>query len=392
MATNSHVADIYHLLGRLQVMANGQPTVYEVDRIWYHPAVLREADDKIVASTDPSVGEVYSECPDVAVLHLAGDAELPAELPLADWDEVKDLFAQPTAMLGFPSYDTDWLDKGGNIPEATYREGVISRQTDFSDSDSVPIQLLQRLAHTMGSYPGFSGSPIVLPNGHVIGLNNSGSARTEGSRTENLSYGIRIDCLWELLAYHGLDSKVAIPVDVASLNLDRFSQSSEAVEALATLNKARDLVAQATIDFGEHNYQSAMKAAKQASDVLLKFTPAYKMQAEIWEYYTLQPDVSDNAKLEFWISAEDCRHAVVILEPSVDNNLNWLRAQQTIKILKDGNALDDKINQALTDLAGIDSLDEVQTAELSWLQSRGAGRCQGHATDQRRDQRFSVSW
>ena len=124
VATNGHVADIYRLLGGLQVMANGQPTVYEVDQIWYHPGIIRVVNQQLrVASTDASLGETSAACPDVAVLHLAGDAELPAELPLATWDEIKDLFAQPVAMLGFPSYDTNWISQKGGYPRSDLPRG-----------------------------------------------------------------------------------------------------------------------------------------------------------------------------------------------------------------------------------------------------------------------------
>ena len=45
---------------------------------------------------DPSHGEVTGGCPDVAVLHLTGGPELPAELTLAAPDELSDLFASPS--------------------------------------------------------------------------------------------------------------------------------------------------------------------------------------------------------------------------------------------------------------------------------------------------------
>ena len=199
----------------------------------------------------------------------------------------------------------------------------------MNDSDDGPITQMQRLAHTIGSFPGFSGSPIFLPNGHVVGLNNSGFGQTEGNRTENLSFGVRIDCLWELLAYHGLDSKVAIPVDVASLKLDRFNQTSE---SLVTLNKARDLVAQATIAFGERKYQDSLKLAQQASDVLGTYAPAYQAEANVWEYYTMANNLAADQKVKNWTEAVRCRHNVVILNPSdIDAAVDWLGANKALR-------------------------------------------------------------
>ena len=52
--------------------ANGTGMRYTVDRVWYHPGVVRLHDQSLsLRCQDPSHGEVLSGCPDVAVLHLA---------------------------------------------------------------------------------------------------------------------------------------------------------------------------------------------------------------------------------------------------------------------------------------------------------------------------------
>src|SRR5207253_1677651 len=156
-----------------------------------------------VRSPDPREGNVDPMSPDVAVLQLGADGpELPYEMTMATPEELKTLFAQPAAILGFPGHDTSWPALGEKAL-ATYHEGVISRLTDFRFSTSAPEPEQQFLQYTMATWGGFSGSPVYLPNGHVVALHNMARyVPGRGGEVKSIPHGVRVDCLWELLVHH----------------------------------------------------------------------------------------------------------------------------------------------------------------------------------------------
>ncbi len=228
LATNAHVADIFHASrGELFALPNDSETPFRVKTVWYHPGVLRlvaasDGRSRLVQTTDPKVGPIYPRCPDVAVLELhEDDRALPVEIPLASREEVAGAFAQSIALLGYPGHDTPSWPEAGKRPQATFHAGVVSRVSDFQLGNTAPHQFLQ---HTAANWFGFSGSPLLLPTGHVIGLNNSMRRSEESGFTREIAHGVRIDCLWELLAYHKLDSRVPISVERSELDLARFDK------------------------------------------------------------------------------------------------------------------------------------------------------------------------
>ena len=61
LATNAHVADEFYELGSMTACANGTAATYTVDRVWYHPGVVREHDHSLaMRCQDPSHGEVLT--------------------------------------------------------------------------------------------------------------------------------------------------------------------------------------------------------------------------------------------------------------------------------------------------------------------------------------------
>ena len=233
LATNAHVADIYRETGgKMYAVRDGSSVVYTIDHEpWYHPGVKRRGQDGLLhQDANPAAGNVFTWSPDVAVLHVAPGPELPAEVTFATGRELDCAF-QSVAMMGYPGYNTgnsydhfEWpKTDGGEKASATYRFGVIDRLTDFHNRATASLADMQFLHHSLESWHGFSGSPIFLPDGHVVGLNNSGDMSSEGGRAVPLSYGVRIDCLWELLIYHHLDGLVKIPVDKSTLLVDRHT-------------------------------------------------------------------------------------------------------------------------------------------------------------------------
>jgi S1-C subfamily serine protease/tetratricopeptide (TPR) repeat protein len=228
LATNAHVADLMQKTGKLFAAMNVTGQRYEVRQVWYHPGVERYLGgtrSMIGRSTDAVNGEVFPLSPDVAVLQLddAGP-DLPVEFSLAPPDQLGDLFGQPIGMLGYPGHDSRWDDKLDS-PEATYHTGVISRLTDFRTRTNVPASRLQFVQHTAAGWEGFSGSPLFVADGRVVAINNS-TRFVAGSnqRTTQLSQGVRVDCLWELIVYHGLQDRMPQQVDQSLLDVARYSQ------------------------------------------------------------------------------------------------------------------------------------------------------------------------
>ena len=156
------------------------------------------------------------------MVQLADGPELPSELPLASPHELGTLFAQPVGVLGFPSFDNQRWPADGERPEPTYRSGVISHVSSFSGAANGPSRNRQMVYHTMDTWFGFSGSPNFLPNGHVVAI-DTGARREEHENTKTIvHFGVRIDCLWELLCYYDeLAEKINLAVDRDWLDLRR---------------------------------------------------------------------------------------------------------------------------------------------------------------------------
>ena len=277
LATNAHVADIRHKAGRMLAIPNRSSHVFEIDEVWYHPGVVRKNKAGLMfRSADPAVGDVHPVSPDVAVLHVAGVDELPSEIPLAEPDEIWDAFAKPVAMIGFPGHDTvSWPGVGDNV-QASYRSGVVARATDFFNDADAELRDRQRVQHTMQSWGGFSGSPLFLPNGSVLGLHNSGATISRGRRTANLQYGVRIDCLWELLAHHKLQDKVNVPVSTAELRLDRFLQPDPRLEKF---HQVLELVQTARIRILEDRFREAGELLTKAIGIMPTFPKAHSLRS-----------------------------------------------------------------------------------------------------------------
>jgi len=93
--------------------------------------------------------------PDVAVLQLAYEGpNLPVELQIADPNVVYDLQALPTAMLGFPGYDTASWPQGAAPLRPPFHPGVISRVSDFQFEGGVRPELAQMLQLHDGNLQG----------------------------------------------------------------------------------------------------------------------------------------------------------------------------------------------------------------------------------------------
>ncbi len=294
LATNAHVADILHETGSMLAIQNDSTQVFEVDQIWYHPGVCRRLRGSLpVRSPKPEDGSVDVNSPDVAVLQLAEGAALPMEFEMATADELNNLFAETVGMLGYPSHDTNWPSVGER-PAGTFRDGVISRVSNFFNRGDAPQEELQQLQHSMMSYGGFSGSPIFLPNGHVVALHNAGAEIDTGAR---IQFGVRIDCLWELLAYHKLDSLIPIGTERENLLLERYIKSSPEEE---NFRKAVALEVEAKRLIANRKFDEAVEKCEEAIKLAPGFADAYYTRGNAFNNYVQEEDrLSDEQKLHF---------------------------------------------------------------------------------------------
>jgi hypothetical protein len=326
LATNAHVADIMAASGEMLAIANGTARTYEVAEAFYHPGVRRIVGNMAIRTTDPSRGDVYPDSPDVAVLKLTEGEELPPAIPLAEPDELIELLAAPVAMLGFPGHDTESWPSVGQKAEATFRQGVVCRVTDFMNNVDGPPSERQFIQHSMANWFGFSGSPIFLKNGHVVALNNSGMTKKKGDLITSLAWGVRVDCLWEVLKQHGLWSQVSIHADPSTIDVERFSQPDPAEQIL---NQAQRLVAQARIDLMRDDVQAAVQKCNQAAELMPNLTSVYDVRCIAYNFYANHKINARNAEAKryYQYALADARKAAELEPTSVDHFLDLAMCQ-----------------------------------------------------------------
>ena len=248
VATNAHVADIQAQMSVLYAVRNGTTDQYEVDKAYYHPAVIRiDPRGPLTRSApdDPGTGKVFQFSPDVAVLHLKAGPALPAEVSLATPEEIKDLWSLPVGMAGYSGTETRFPEKG-KLVTAFFHDGAIDHVSTFDRDVSPDYKNNQMVEYTMGTWGGFSGSPVFLENGHVVAINNSHQTFHSGEMSTTQAYGIRIDCLWELLQhYPGLAKLVPMAASVDKEQMQRDVDQApkpdqKAWDAIQLLNTTRD--------------------------------------------------------------------------------------------------------------------------------------------------------
>ena len=280
LASNAHVADIfYEGKGDMLAYQNGTSKSFKVVKVYVHPGVLRSSKGVKLRGADKKLGSVVGRSPDVAVLQLAEGDELPDELPFASRDELYDLFAQPVAMLGFPGTDTPGFPKAGEKAEASFREGVINRVSDFTNNAGGAAERQQYLQHSMANWFGFSGSPMLLPNGHIIALNNSGITFNQNGLSVTLAWGIRADCIWEVLKANHLLGKVNLPKEAAAVDVARFYQPDP---ELKRLEQVDHMLAEARMDLRSSRYQEALGKCSEAAKLLPNYAAVFDTRGDVY--------------------------------------------------------------------------------------------------------------
>lgn len=204
LATAAHVADIADECGSLIAIPDGSTASYRVQRIYYHPDVMRILDQGLhVRSDRVEDGVVSTRAPDVALLELAaGGPELPEACLFATDAEFRALDHSPIVALGHPGSDADAWPAGVRRLAARHGVGRMRSLTGFPprERDLVPFESRRRLVYDRSvSEKGFSGGPLCLSNGHVIALVCYHSFERE---PDQRGFGVRIDCVREMLGIH----------------------------------------------------------------------------------------------------------------------------------------------------------------------------------------------
>jgi hypothetical protein len=378
LATNAHVADILHKAGgKMLGIRNGTSELYTIDRAWYHPGVMRYVNNGFsVRSSNPDTGGVNPTCPDVAVLHVADGADLPPELSMASATEMNDCFAQPVGMFGFPGHDTTQWPGLGEKAVGTFREGVIARLTDFRGNAGAAPAELQFLQHTMASWFGFSGSPIFLPNGHVVALNNSGKSETQNGLSVSLAYGVRIDCLWELLAFHNLDILVPIPIEKDKLLLDRYNHPDPNEEKY---HKAQDLTYEAYYLSSDHKYFEAVTKCNEAIALAPNFAAAYSERARAYNGYVIDLNdslgTSQGGRQLYYdqLALADDKKYLQLAPTDAEAYESVCNGMMGVQIATTGYSRNSQVEQMLTKLLETNSLTAVDRSTAYRMRSEARG-------------------
>jgi tetratricopeptide (TPR) repeat protein len=168
---------------------------------------------------------------------------------------------------------------------ATYRSGVINRQTDFDLDPGAAPQTLQFLQHSVQGLGGTSGSPLFLPNGHVVALNNAGGTREDRGSRVLVNYGVRVDALLELLVYYRLDAKVAVKPGRKGVSVSRFLMPDP---RLAKFMRVVHEVDEAERLFSMREWAAAAERCNAAILAAPEYARAYEVRSHCFADYEVK--------------------------------------------------------------------------------------------------------
>jgi tetratricopeptide (TPR) repeat protein len=209
--------------------------------------------------------------------------------------------------MGYPGHDTTGWPALGDKAASTFHEGVISRLTDFEMGTSAPYAELQFVQYTMATWPGFSGSPVFLPNGHVAAVHNMASPE-EGRYKQiiTIPHGIRADCVLEMLVHHGLEGMVPFEIDRSKVLVERWTKPDprsmkareDYVTASILVDEAEDLI------YNKSKYSAGTEKCNEATKLLPSFARAYYVRSMACNnYYVDHGGVSEEEDLRILVAA-----------------------------------------------------------------------------------------
>jgi tetratricopeptide (TPR) repeat protein len=368
LATNAHVADMFYKSG-VMTARGGAGATYKVEKVWYHPGVIRKHDQSLeMRCQDPSHGPIAYGSPDVAVLQLAPGPELKTEVQMATRDELNSLLAQQVGMLGFPTCDVSRWPEPGEGLKPSFREGVVTRLSAIAAGDS-HMRELQHIQHSMPSWFGFSGAPVILPNGHVVALDSTTKQIRSNQRSTSLEFAVRADCIWELLAYHNLLERVAFSVNKAELNLAHF-ENTDPHES--QFRGAMSLVAACEWLMLKGDFALACENCNQAILMAPGYGSAYRMRSNVLREFvgsggrTLP--AADKLRLLQW-AVDDLRRYQEIAPEDRWTLLDYFWTVISVESVTKGNPANELVLNALTKLLSEDALDRTQQAYALFLRA-----------------------
>jgi tetratricopeptide (TPR) repeat protein len=287
LATAAHIADKANKGGVLTAVPSGSTFEYRVDRVWYHPGVLRRFGLGLYApSMDPNDGTVvWFPTADVAILHLAaGGPELPQECELASDSELKSLDHDDVGLIGFTVSE----EGGGTLPSESEKAAAssttakIARSADYSRNrffgdESTPRSERRWLMTDKLLGHGSSGGPLLLGNGHVIGLGTGEAHQFEGEVYQEF---VRIDLVRQALAYNGLQMSA---VDLPAAGAVRADRDHEVL--VGRIRRAIGLVNEGAALASEGRYREAVERCNLAVRIIPDFGGAYLKRAEVYLRY-----------------------------------------------------------------------------------------------------------
>lgn len=276
LATVAHLPDIFPECDGLMAIPNGTSNTFRVDRIWYHPYVLRRFDVGLYApSMNPRDGEMVFPTVDVAILHLAeGGPELPAECELAKDEELNKLVGQAVCHMGFPGRNgAGWPDSSQRAT-ANLTAGVITRQVAYdqtrAEDPSASTGEKRWLRATAWLGQGASGGPLFLDNGHVVGLYSGSWCMGNGVQFQEF---VRIDYVREIILYHNIGGRREGRCHREfELHLDR-------------MRRAVSLVREAGALCARGQYRMAGEQCNEAIRLVPNYAWAYLRRGEVYLFY-----------------------------------------------------------------------------------------------------------
>lgn len=353
LITNAHVADIRHVNGgKMSAIPSGTSQVYNVEKVWYHPGVRRHHKNLrqlSVRSMDPKDGDVDPCSPDLAILQLSAEGpELTFEFPIASAGDLKELYAQPAAIIGFPGHDSAF-PATGEKPAPTFHDGVISRVTDFQLGTSVPEAEQQFVQYTMSTWGGYSGSPVFLPNGRVVAVHNMSRNVPGRGQVKSIPHGIRVDCVAEMLVHHGLDNKVSFEIDKSKVLVERWTKPDiRGDKARADYAKAEELVGEARyLIFFKQKFQEGVDKCDEAVKLLPNYGEAYFVRSfGVNNYFAFhQNNLNKQGKLKLLrLAKADAQKYIDIMPSDPAGPINICQIICNIGVVRDD---DEDVNNAL---------------------------------------------
>ncbi len=178
---------------------------YAVQTGWVHEKFLRQnAKGQWVPHLAAPTGTAHTRSADIAILQLAfrGPA-IPRAFPLVRPDHGELFPGRAIAVLGFPGLWQLLRLNPGDMPRRAVSCGVIAQTFPLFQMDTTTAAPSWVLQHAAPTWPGHSGSPIILEDGSVVGVTNAAQSLMHGrgpTDSHMAFYGIAVDAIWDLLS------------------------------------------------------------------------------------------------------------------------------------------------------------------------------------------------